>query len=194
MTQLDIKRILIVDLEATCWNDRPQSVDVMEVVEFGCALASLDGTIEASFGQLVKPQINSELSEFCIELTGISQAMVNESPGYIEAVKRLDYMLKNLHFDVWGSWGQYDFNQLKVEKDRYGIAPKFTEIPHINIKAIWQSTKGHKKKAGLRKALAFLGFEFEGNQHRGEDDAKNIAKVLPYLESEHLQNAALSKL
>lgn len=190
----DIKRILIVDLEATCWNDRPQTVEVMEVIEFGCALASFDGTLYGSCSQLVKPALSPDLSPYCVELTGITQEMVNGAPSFSAAVKRLDDKLQGWAFDAWGSWGLFDFNQLKVEGARHGVLPGFTQLPHINIKAVWQSTQGRRKKAGLKKALTSLGMDFHGAHHRGEEDAKNIVRVLPYLEVDKLESATISKL
>ena len=45
-------KLLIVDLEATCWESRlspegvPQSVHNMEIIEFGCAVAYHNLTLE----------------------------------------------------------------------------------------------------------------------------------------------------
>ncbi|GAA5523574.1 hypothetical protein Maes01_00122 [Microbulbifer aestuariivivens] len=177
-----MQHLLIVDLEATCWDDRPQTVQEMEVIEFGCAHASTHGVVSRTFSQLVRPVFNPEISEFCQSLTGITQGMVGEAPDYPEAVRRLDAITAELEIDAWASWGQYDRNQIAVELERHGIAPAFFTAPHINLKALWQDRKGSKRRAGLGSALRSLGMQFEGRQHRGEDDAKNIARILPYLD------------
>jgi len=85
-----IKHLLIVDLEATCWNDRPLSVEVMEVIEFGLVLANLEGEILASHSQFVRPVINSKLNEFCSQLTGIKKSMVASAPDFRESTSLLN--------------------------------------------------------------------------------------------------------
>ena len=154
----------------------------MKIIEFGCALASIEGGVTSSFHQLVRPALNPEFSDFCQSLTGITQAMMDEAPGYQEAVRRLGAFVGELQFDAWASWGQYDLNQIDVECERHGITPVFFTAPHINLKALWQQQKGSKRRAGLGAALASIGLKFEGCQHRDEDDAKNIARLQPYLD------------
>ncbi|MBB3060064.1 3'-5' exonuclease [Microbulbifer rhizosphaerae] len=181
-----IRQLLIVDLEATCWDDRPQSVEVMEVIEFGLALATLEGEILASHSQLVRPTINPELSDFCCQLTGIDRDQVAAAPGFAEATSLLDDWLQGLEYQAWASWGQYDSNQIRVEQARHNCAPAFFSKPHINLKALWQEKTGKKRHSGLGSVLQSLGLTFEGRLHRGEDDARNIARILPSLAS-HIQ-------
>ncbi len=181
-----MEQILIVDLEATCWNDRPQSVEVMEIIEFGSAVVSLAGEVVTGHSQLVRPTNNPRLSQFCQDLTTIDQAMVDSAPSYREAVKLVDNALDGYEFSAWGSWGQYDYNQISIEKARHGVAPAFFDLPHTNLKTAWQRTIGVKKKAGLRGALGRLGLEFEGSQHRALDDVRNIARILPHIDPTQL--------
>lgn len=51
---------------------------------------------------------------------------------------------------------------------------------HINVKELFASTKGLKKKVGMKGALGILGIPLEGTHHRGVDDARNIAKILDW--------------
>ncbi|WP_288131587.1 3'-5' exonuclease [Microbulbifer sp.] len=176
-----IHQLLIVDLEATCWDDRPQTVEVMEVIEFGLALAAPNGEILTSHSQLVNPTINPVLSDFCRQLTGIDPGLVAMAPDFAQATELLDVWLAGKEYQAWASWGQYDFNQIRVEQSRHGCAPTFFAKPHINLKALWQEKTGKKRRSGLGSALLSLGLDFEGQQHRGEDDARNIARILPSL-------------
>ncbi|WP_232709764.1 hypothetical protein [Idiomarina sp. X4] len=63
------KLILIIDLEATCWDgnveglNRKQTVDDMEIIEFGCAIAQLDGAVVDSRSFMVRPQAHPKLSD-----------------------------------------------------------------------------------------------------------------------------------
>ena len=50
--------ILVIDLEATCWETvnpagQPQSIESMEIIEFGCALATRQGDLLDSRSFLV---------------------------------------------------------------------------------------------------------------------------------------------
>lgn len=103
-------------------------------------------------------------------------------PTNKEAVRQLNAFVGELRFDAWASWGQYDLNQINVEHERHGASPSFVAAPHFNLKALWQQQKGSKRRAGLGAALASVGLKFEGRQHRGEDDARNIARLLPYMD------------
>ncbi|WHI49083.1 exonuclease domain-containing protein [Microbulbifer sp. VAAF005] len=177
-----MNHLLVVDLEATCWDDRPQSVEDMEVIEFGLAIASLKGEVLASHSELVKPTVNPILSSFCSQLTGIDPKDVLMAPSFEESTVLINKWLENYDYQAWASWGKYDYNQIQVEQERHNCAPIFFDKPHINLKALWQKKLGKKRRTGLGSALKFLDLEFEGQPHRGEDDACNIARILPQLE------------
>ena len=52
---------------------------------------------------------------------------------------------------------------------------------HINLKAEFASANGRRKKLGVPAALRSVGLTFSGSHHRGIDDARNIACLLPYI-------------
>jgi inhibitor of KinA sporulation pathway (predicted exonuclease) len=182
-------RILVVDLEATCW-DTPlpstgnyQRVDDMEVIEFGAVLASPDGVIEERFSQLVRPHIHSSLSQFCQSLTGIRQSQISTAASYPEAVEQFDAWYKTLpDVDAWCSWGDYDRRQLEAEQTRHDCAPQFLSLPHMNMKHLWCASTGQNRKSSPQSALQFHGLNFQGRLHRALDDACNIARLLPYID------------
>ena len=86
--------LLIVDLEATCWemqrapNGDSQSIHNMEIIEVGCALATRKGNLLDAHSFLVRPTRNPVLSDFCTELTGITQSMVDLSLIHISEPTR----------------------------------------------------------------------------------------------------------
>lgn len=87
--------ILVIDLEATCWETvnpagQPQSIESMEIIEFGCALATRQGDLLDSRSFLVRPTRFPRLSDFCRNLTGITQEMVDQAPAFPEAVAALN--------------------------------------------------------------------------------------------------------
>jgi len=70
-----IVALLIVDLEATCRENRmtpageTQSIHNMEIIEFGCALVTRAGELLDSQSFLMRPAENFQISDFCTSLT-----------------------------------------------------------------------------------------------------------------------------
>src|SRR5690554_2558688 len=181
--------LVIVDLEATCWpaSEREQTVEEMEVIEIGAVKVDHNGQLLDEFTTFVHPQENPRLSDFCQTLTGIGQADVDAAPNYPEAISIFDDWLGDLDGWAWASWGRYDLRQLLSEKARHGVEPSLFALPYINLKRPWRKST-RSKKQGLRAALAFHDLKFVGNPHRGLDDAKNIANLLPYIKLELLRD------
>ena len=78
--------ILVVDLEATCWESTtpegdPQSIHNMEIIEIGCALTNRQGAVLDKRAFIVRPERWPVLSAFCTELTHITQRMVDKRPA-----------------------------------------------------------------------------------------------------------------
>jgi inhibitor of KinA sporulation pathway (predicted exonuclease) len=67
--------ILIIDLEATCWEDRPPRVRKVNHRIGVCIMDAKTGKISKNEGILIKPQY-SKVSPFCTELTSITQKML----------------------------------------------------------------------------------------------------------------------
>lgn len=79
--KLDEKNLYVVlDFEATCWSDN----DEHEIIEWPMALLDLKNKkIASEFMSFVKPK-RSELSDFCKNLTSITQDQVDSAPGFLE--------------------------------------------------------------------------------------------------------------
>lgn len=71
-TRKPLKYLLILDFEATCgerFNKREQ-----EIIEFPTLLYDLQkNEVQAQFHEYVKPVAHPTLTEFCTNLTGITQ-------------------------------------------------------------------------------------------------------------------------
>lgn len=180
--------LFIVDLEATCWDDRQKyTVDQMEIIEIGCVLATPDGVVLDEFDTFVRPTREPVLSEFCTRLTSITQSDVDSAPVYTEAMRQLDAWV-NSRPGIWGSWGNYDYRQFVAIERRHPSQAAFLQMPHVNLKRPWKKSTGHRR-TGLRAAMAFHELAFEGRHHRGIDDARNIARLLPFIDYDRLRAA-----
>jgi len=176
-----VTAILVIDLEASCDEGDKLPGDEMEMIEVGAVWSTLDGRSLAEFQALVRPVLHPRLTPFCRQLTGITQADVDGAPLFPEVAARLASFAQ-LHQGegaTWGSWGQYDAKQLARDCARHGIANPLASFAHINLKR--QFAKARKiKEVGMARALQVVGLPLDGSHHRGLDDARNIAKLLPY--------------
>jgi inhibitor of KinA sporulation pathway (predicted exonuclease) len=171
-----LDKILVIDVEATCWEGDPPEGQVSEIIEIGlCMLDVVTGEREAPRAIMVQPQ-HSTLSEYCIQLTTITPAMLVDGMHFAEAcdLLREEYGSRQR---TWASYGDYDRLQFMKQCEAWGIPYPFGRS-HINVKNLLALQLGLKKEVGLQVGTSLLGMTFEGTLHRGVDDAWNIAAVL----------------
>ena len=176
--QLD--KILVVDIEATCWDGPTPDGMKTDIIEVGvCLLDVNSGEISDNRGILVKPE-RSAISDFCTELTTITPQMVSdEGISYKEACS----ILKKEYFSqsrAWASFGAYDAKQFQRQSTALNIGYPFGPS-HINVKTLFALKKKLGHEQGMAGALAILDLPLEGTHHRGVDDANNIAKILRWI-------------
>ena len=70
------KFLIVLDFESTCWNNKTNLP--ADIIEFSAVLINLENNTSVSeFTQYCIPMSAPKLSEFCIELTGITQEKVD---------------------------------------------------------------------------------------------------------------------
>lgn len=179
--------LLVVDLEATCWESatpegEPQSIHNMEIIEIGCVLTNRQGAVRDKRSFIVRPERQPVLSAFCTELTHITQALVDSAQTLPNVIEEMNTWLAGTGTDlIWCSWGNYDLNHLTAQCALDNADSKLLHLPHLNLKKLWRLTTKQRKKTSLASALAYHGLTFDGQPHRGIDDARNIARLLPFL-------------
>lgn len=173
------EQILVIDIEATCWEDKIPKGQKNEIIEVGICILDTTFSYErvSSDSIIVKPQ--SEVSEFCTQLTTLTQADVDKGISLKEAcdILQTKYLSKQY---PWASYGAYDRKLFERECRTKGIEYPFNS-KHINVKQWIMKTLNLKKRVGMVGALNILDFPLEGTHHRGVDDAWNIAKILAWL-------------
>jgi inhibitor of KinA sporulation pathway (predicted exonuclease) len=173
----DLRHMIIVDLEATCWLDGQKPLEqTSEIIEMGCVKFEIaTGIIVKEMSILVKPQF-SQVSPFCTELTTITQDLLDKEgvlfPEALEIFKR-EFKPRET---AWMSYGDYDRKQVDRNCDLYKVKNPFSSTHH-NIKNLFAITRKLNKEVGMDGALKLLGFSLAGTHHRGLDDAKNIYKI-----------------
>jgi len=168
---------LVVDLEATCDDRGAVPRAESEIIEIGAVLvegASLRPVAE--FQSFVRPRLHPRLTAFCTELTTITQDDVDVAPTFLQAAFRLSAFGDGALFC---SWGNYDRNQLAQDARQHGI-PSPLGPEHANVKQLFAQALGLRRGVGNRSAMGIVGEPATGTHHRGIDDARNIARLLPY--------------
>ena len=183
------RRLLIVDLEATCWEAGRHRPGDMEIIEIGAILVA-PGAVESplEFQTFVRPVRFPVLSEFCRSMTSIRQEDVDGADPFPEAFARFLEWTGDPGAVRFASWGAYDRKQFLKDCAFHRVPYPFAE-DHLNIKQFFAKRRSGGKPPGMRGALRQLGLELEGTHHRGIDDARNIWRIL-----RHLTNGDLSGL
>jgi inhibitor of KinA sporulation pathway (predicted exonuclease) len=176
---------LVIDLEATC-DDREAGngrgavpPNEMEIIEIGAVLAdaeSLDPVDE--FQTFIQPVRHPVLTPFCTKLTSIRQEDVRNARGFREAIADLERFIDGRDA-LFCSWGDYDRKQFEQDARFHHVNLPFGGR-HLNLKKKFTEQLGEEKRYGMAGALARVGLPLVGTHHRGIDDARNIARLLPW--------------
>lgn len=181
-------RYIIVDLEATCW-ENVRDAKRMEIIEIGAVeLPSSGEPPTREFNRFVRPVSSPILSDFCRDLTSIRQKDVDGADPFSTVILEfLDWIGDEPYTLV--SWGGYDQSQFRIDCRRHSVPFPNSFENHLNLKKAFAEVMS-VKLCGMAKALSIAGIRQEGTHHRGIDDARNIAKlanlILPVLETREL--------
>lgn len=169
--------VLVIDVEATCWDHPAPEGMKSEIIEIGIsAIDYKTKEIRLKDTIIVKPEY-STVSKFCNELTTLTDEYLEEhGVSFAEACKRLEKEFKSRD-RVWMSWGEYDRKQFERDCKEKGIRYPFGRT-HINAKPLFSFAYGIGTDLGVNQALEHLGMTFDGTPHRGDDDAYNISRIL----------------
>lgn len=153
----------------------------METIEVGAVMLDASTLVVVDeFMTFIKPVRNPRLTNFCTELTSITQADVDNAPTFPMAIAQFKEWLYRYESFLFCSWGDYDKEQLLQDSQFHGIAYPIGSN-HLNIKQRFSVNQKLKKKYGMAGALNLAGLSLEGTHHRGIDDARNMAKLMPYI-------------
>ncbi|RON55971.1 3'-5' exonuclease [Pseudomonas frederiksbergensis] len=181
--------MLCIDLEATCdelmESENPRALvvspDEMETIEIGVAVIDLRRmeTVDM-FQRYVRPVLHPTLTDFCINLTSIRQADVDAAQSFPKVATEFTAFLQKYPNAVWGSWGDYDADQLAADALRANCTPILCGVQHLDIERSYREIFACPS-IGLWAAVEALGLNWSGQYHRGIDDAKNLADMVVLL-------------
>src|SRR5688500_11723693 len=101
-------KLIVVDLELTCWEGNPPAGQEHGTIEFGICLLDLKSyEVQAGRSTLVRPK-PSRVSFYCTELTSLTQQQLAREglrfPAALESVQGLYHGKERAST----SWGNYD--------------------------------------------------------------------------------------
>lgn len=182
----DFDHYLIVDLEATCCDRNGKNPNLiprseMEIIEIGAVILEAKNlTTIIEFDTFVRPVQHPTLTSFCTQLTTIRQKDVDAAPTFPQALEQFKQWLAPYPNLLFCSWGDYDRKQFIQDSNYHQLDCSFLK-PHLNIKQQFSKTQNLTKPYGMDAVLRLMGLELIGTHHRGIDDVRNMARLMPYI-------------
>lgn len=173
---------LVIDLEATT-EEGGWPLAEMEIIEIGVSLVNQDGRELDHFERFVRPLRRPLLTNFCRELTHITQANIDNAAPLTTVWPQFERWLSHHlpRLAGWASWGEYDRRQLEQEWQQQQLTSALSTLPHVNLKQRFIEVRQLQRPLGLNGALQLAGMQFNGQQHRALVDARNTARLLPLI-------------
>lgn len=192
--------IAVIDFEATSTgNDDDKENNVHRIIEFPVVLFRrncIDGITHWEktndvFHHYCKPTKNEILSDWIINFTGITQAMIDKEgllsfPEIVNDVYSFlcDSTGSNLDNVIIATWGHWDMKIMFPSEctnwdnmDYKDMNPVFKR--YFNVKTSWNKLYNYgQKKLGMGDAIKHMGWELNGRHHSGIDDCKNIGRLM----------------
>ncbi len=185
---------IVFDLEFTSWQGALKGRwlapgQFREVVQIGAVrLDVLSLTELATCNLLVQPRLNPELSDYLVQLTGISNARVaQDGVDFVPAYQRF------IDFCADGTACAFGRDDLVLAENRalYGLTAGPTLRRYLNI-AEWLRANGIDTKGRHACDVGPLcGADFVGQRHDALDDARSVAAGIRELVRKGAENPFL---
>lgn len=215
-----VKVAVCLDIEFTC--DSPVQIEPMEPIEIACLKLDLSNPRDRGdcaqedrfiancpvFHSFVRPTLNSELTPFCNELTGILQSTVDGAdPIDIVYGRLIDWLKVEALIDKEGNRTTEFTFATCGNADLRLIAPLLRDCYRDNNNQDlpiyfkqWMEVKkifvNHKREwpRHLYRMLELLGKEPSGRLHSARDDCRNLARVVECLHRDGCEFFVTDKL
>lgn len=134
-------------------------------------------SIENTFHHYVRPEVVPVLTDFCTQLTGITQSQVSDALTLSEVLYKFDiwvnenYSSANWVFVTCGDWDLRTCLPREAKFKKIQYKPYFKS--YINIKKVFPNNP-----KGMLEMLDAMNIPHTGRHHSGIDDVRNIAEVL----------------
>ena len=182
---------IIIHFHATCWKkNKKKKRPHAEIIEIGAVATGKNLQKIGKFTAVIRPVIEPVLSDYCKELTGLSQTDVENGMDFNRAIDLFYQWIiqyKSSEDPTLYTWGDYDIFLLKKSLRKHKSKNKeFVNIIQknglINLQEKFMAfTALPSSSCNLAKALQIIGKNYSGTRHRSIDDAVNMIKLYKYL-------------
>ena len=157
-----------------------------EIISIGFVICDEKYKIQRKYSTFIKPVHNTELSDYCLNLTGIKQSDVDSGKKSNNAFRAICELCKTYSVDRIYTYGSADqravnysmkWNKKANEKvgNMYPIRDKIIDISPSIISA--GNYKSLKKRPGLYRIASDLGLVNNQEAHNALNDAMMLYRV-----------------
>ncbi|KAI9499027.1 ribonuclease H-like domain-containing protein, partial [Zychaea mexicana] len=114
----------------------------------------------------------------------IMKQTVDASPTFIEVLNSFqEFLAKHSLFQkksaVFVTDGPFDIRDFITKQCAHSDIerPSYFKLPWVNIRKMFREFYGFKQGMNITKMLETLSMAFEGRQHSGLDDARNLCRI-----------------
>ena len=190
MNKFILNNIIIFDTEYTAWEGSQErnwseEDEYKEIVQIA-AIKIINGKIVDEFDILIKPKINSYLSDYFTNLTGISNEDLTNSIDFEDGVYKFRKFCGD--FDVYAYGKDYDIivDNFKLYNIPSDNILKWKEN-NYDIRNYFESKNIDSSKFSSGTIYQITGKTFEDfSQHNALWDSKSVFYAIKYLESKIL--------
>lgn len=174
--------VVLLDAEFTCWAGSLASgwsnpKHPAEMIEIGMIAYDASRQIEtASFTSLIKPRVNPNLSDYCLNLLPIVQTEVDSAPEYESVMSDVSNWLEQhtAPNSPTASWGKIDRSHTTNQSKRHSVSDPFGTRPHIEVDELVKATLGIETQIEREDVRIRLNIESITGRHRALSDSADL--------------------
>jgi len=155
------------------------------------AIKRQDAVCVSIFDSFVRPTLNPTLTKFSVDLTAITQGMVDMAPTidiilarYLKWLHSLNLVDEkgtrtgNWAFATWGDCDIMTTLRLELQYKSINLPQCFDSWINLKDDSIFKRQYRRKPRGGLRSCVESVGMKWEGRAHNGLVDSINTAKIV----------------
>ncbi|MFC3885988.1 exonuclease domain-containing protein [Bacillus songklensis] len=174
----DVKQFVFFDFEMLC-SDKGMPFSDMEGIRLGAVKYDIETQKISYFDRYIRPVKRAPLSQFCKELTKISDSDLVDASGFKAVFEDFLAWIGGVKKSRFFSWSTSDLSRLKMDAEKHEIpltTIKKIEKRYIDFQAIF-TKRVSRNNLSVENALGLYGLSFIGEKHNPMYDAYNTLRI-----------------
>ncbi len=163
-------------------SNRGMAFEEMEAIRLGAVKYDLKTKQISYFDAFIRPQNKQPLSNFCKQLTGITDEDLKEAKNFKQVFSDFLTWIGGVKKSRFFSWSKSDMTRLIHDAKINQVAPAtITKIQsrYVDFQHVF-STRVSKQNMSVENALKLYDLEFAGEPHNPMYDAFNTLRIYFY--------------